>query len=212
MPPIKKAKEKQRFDPLEVDNLLLKAKAGDIVARDDLLFRFQRLAASLVHLCITGRPNLWSSSHKAFLKMFGGNATNPLATAAMLRKGLAGFDKEELFHTGQLAILKAIERCTKNLAATIVICMKDEIYLMVKDANSTAVDFLEYSNVLIDDTLEDIVAYDLFLFSLEDNEWEIVQKILAEEEVEEEIPYSLKYKLAHYVERPELLEGIENDC
>ena len=179
--PSPKKKPQQRFKPEEVEPLVALAKQGDLVARDELLFRFQRLAASLVHLCITGRPNSWSPSHKRFLQMFGGRNTDPMNVAAMLKKELSCFEKEELFHTGQLAILRAIERTDKNLAATVVICFKDEIAAMIKGARSTTISFIETLETdLTQESHEDSVAWESFVASLTEEEWLYAESILTE--------------------------------
>lgn len=191
------ARRNERFDPNEVEALVQKAKEGDIVARDELLYRFQRLVASLVHVCITGRPNTWSTSQKAFLRMFGGKETPLLNIAQMLKKELENFEKEELFTTGQLAILQAIPRSNKNLVATIVICFKDEIYSMIKGSKSSASEFHE--NELFEPPPDDEIALNLFLESLPEDEWIYAQRVLDGEKNMEDAPKALRKRFVEYL-------------
>lgn len=190
-------KKNERFDPNEVEALVQSAKAGDMIARDELLYRFQRLVASLVHVCITGRPNTWSTSQKAFLRMFGGKETPLFNVAQMLKRELQNFEKEELFATGQLAILQAIPRSTKNLVATIVICFKDEIHSMIKGGKSAAVELHE--DDLFEPPIEAEIAFNLFLENLPEDEWIYVQKVLDEEKDIGEAPPGLQERFADYL-------------
>lgn len=187
-----------KFDPLEIPDLLDKARAGDIVARDELLFRFQRLIATLVNVCITGRPNLWSSYQKRFLEMFSGKSIPIHNTAAMLKKELSGYEKEELFSTGQLAVLLAIEKCETNLASTIVYVFKDLIHNMIKDPNGKLiVELDEYASYEIS-SIEDSLALDIFVGTLNTEEWNAVATIL--EGSKTKIPESLKEKFKVYLD------------
>lgn len=190
-------KQNERFNPEEVEGLVQRAKSGDIAARDELLYRFQRLVASLVHVCITGRPNSWSSSQKSFLRMFGGEKTPLTNVALMLKRELSSFEKDELFATGQLAVLQAIERSTKNLAATIVICFKDEIHSMIKGGKTSSVEFRE--SELVEHSMEGDIALSQFLETLSEEEWIIAQRALAGEKIEGDIPEGLRSKFADYL-------------
>jgi hypothetical protein len=193
------AKHNEKFDPNEVPDLLDRARKGDIVARDELLYRFQRLIATLVNVCITGRPNFWSSYQKTFLRMFTGKDVPIQNTASMLKKELANFEKEELFSTGQLAVLLAIERCETNLASTIVICFKDLIHKMIKDPHSKNTSELdEYSSYEISH-IDDDIALDIFIEDLNAEESKAVEKILSGEKTE--IPESLREKFGIYLDR-----------
>lgn len=125
----------RKFDPKEVSGLLEQAKQGDMAARDELLFRFQRLVATLVQVLVTGRINPFSSYQRTFLRLFCSNKTSLEATAQMLKNELSGYTKEELFLTGQIAVLQAIQRCDSNLASTIVYQFKDIIYSMIRDGS-----------------------------------------------------------------------------
>lgn len=193
------AKATIKFDPLEVPGLLEKAKAGDIVARDELLERFGRLGSTLVHVCITGRPNFWSSYQKTFLQMFASKTTPITETAMMLKKQLIHYEADELFRTAQLAILQAIERCETNLASTIVICFKDLIFSMIKGDRVNNVELnealaVEYYNS------EDEIALNMFYETLNEMELEVVDSILSGESVA--IPASLKKKFETYMKEP----------
>lgn len=190
------AKNTNKFDPNEVSGLLEKAKAGDIVARDELLFRFQRLVATLVNVCVTGRPNFWSSYQITFLKMFTGKK-DVHNTASMLKFELADYEAEELFSTGQLAILLAIEKCETNLASTIVICFKDLIYKMIKDLNTSSIGKLEEIIPYELDNIEDRLSLEIFIASLDEVERDIVNKIL--EGKNPKILPSLQEKFSKYL-------------
>ena len=190
-------KHNEKFDPNEVPALLEKAKAGDIVARDELLYRFQRLVATLVNVCITGRPNYWSSYQKTFLQMFAGKNKPIQDTASMLKKNLAGYEKEELFSTGQLAVLLAVDRCETNFASTIVICFKDLIHKMIKDPNNSPNEELDINEPAIC-FLEAEVAFKIFLEGLSEEEFAVAQRLIEGEKILN-IPMSLEQKLADYI-------------
>lgn len=196
------AKHTEKFDPNEVPGLLEKAKAGDIVARDELLYRFQRLIATLVHVCITGRPNFWSSYQKTFLKMFTGKDVPLQNTASMLKRELAHYEKEELFSTGQLAVLLAIERCETNLATTIVICFKDLIHKMIKDpSRKLNVDINDYALHTYEMKIDDELSLKLFISSLNVEEQDAVYAILNEEKVAySAMPSALSLKFSGYLQ------------
>lgn len=196
----KKAKTQPKFDPNEIPGLLEKAKAGDIVARDELLYRFQRLIATLVNVCLTGRPNLWSSYQKTFLRLFGGKNTPPEAVAKMLEKALRRYEKEEIFTTGQLAVLLAIERCNTNLASTIVTCFKDLIYDMIKAHHNNDVVFDECTEEVVETDFEEKIALQLFLEQLDEDEWQYAHKVLMGLKVSGKPPEGLKAKLAEYMD------------
>ena len=192
------AKHTEKFDPLEVPGLLEKAKAGDLVARDELLFRFQRLVSTLVNVCLTGRPNFWSSYQKTFLRMFANKTVSIVTVAAMLKKELAEYEKEELFSTGQLAVLLAIEKCESNLATTIVICFKDLIYKMIKDPSSRLnIDINECASYEDTTNIDDNLALEIFVDTLTEEEQKYVKAIL--EGKKSKIPPNLKVKFEKYL-------------
>lgn len=196
------AKHTERFDPNEVPGLLEKAKNGDLVARNELLHRFQRLVANLVNVCITGRPNYWSSYQKTFLRMFVGKNVPLENIAAKLKKELASYEKEELFSTGQLAVMLAIERCETNLASTIVICFKDLIYKMIKDPiTQSSIDIAECTHYIYNlDSLEEEISLNLFIDNLNIEEQNTVYKILNNEKVTlSMLPSALNLKFASYL-------------
>jgi len=186
---------KERFDPSEVDALIDKAKAGDIEARNELLHRFQRLIATLVNVCITGRPNYRSSYQLTFLRLFAGKSTPIQDTASMLKTRLVKYEKGELFSTGQLAILTAIEKTKTNLASTIVSCFKDLIYKMIKDPQNSPTDDLEL--LVVKEAPEAEMAFNIFLSSLNEEEREAAMELINGNE--SEVPDSLKEKLLEWV-------------
>lgn len=165
-------KHTEKFDPTEIPLLLERAKNGDIKARDELVFRFQRLIANLVNVCITGRPNLWSTYQKSFLKLFAGKSVSLQAVASMLKKELSEYEKEELFITGQLAVMLAIEKCETNLATTIVYSFKDLIYKMIKDPTSKfGIDLNQCEDTTYNmGTMEDDLTFNMFLETLSEEE------------------------------------------
>jgi len=190
-------KNTQKFDPLEVPILLDKARAGDIVARDELVFRFQRLIATLVQVCLTGRPNYFSSYQKTFLQMFASKSVPLTRIAAGLKYDLTLFDKDELFSTGQLAVYNAIEKCETNLASTIVICFKELIAKMIKEPKNV-VNWDDLTGEPITPCFDDEITMDLFMEDLNEEEWIAVQAILDGSKVKN-IPESLKDKFnKHY--------------
>jgi hypothetical protein len=191
-------KHTEKFDPLEVPGLLEKAKSGDIVARDELLYRFQRLIATLVNVCITGRPNFWSSYQITFLRLFGSKGVPVANIAAMLKKHLSGFEKEELFSTGQLAVLLAIEKCETNLATTIVLCFKDLIYSMIKDATKVNIDIDACAHFSYDIEIDEKLALEHFFDTLDEEEFFIIQDILSGIKVK--VPATLQVKFNNYLQ------------
>jgi len=194
--------KRPNFAASEVQGLVDAAKAGDIVARDELLFRFQRLASSLVNVCVTGRPNPFSSYQKTFLRMFSSASTPLLAVAQMLKANLKDYDAKELFITGQLAILEAIERCETNLASTIVVCFKDLIYKLIKDEKHISwADVDTASSITFD--YNETINFDIFMDTLTEEEWIMVSNILDGKKVE--VTDELREKVREYFEYEEQL-------
>lgn len=195
----KKAPSTERFNPEDIPALLEKAKAGDIEARDRLLYMFQRMVVSLVHVCMTGRVNWRSSYQKTFLRYFGSKDTPFENIAGSLKKQLSVFDKEELYNTGREAVLEAIIRCETNLASTIVLCFKEAIVDMTKgNISCKHVDLEECEDI---HEFEDEVIFNLWIQSLDLREQLIVDSILSGDTVpSSEIPDSLKRKLLEYME------------
>ena len=120
-------------------------------------------------------------------------------TAAKLRSLLQSYSKEELFSTGQLAVLQAVEKCETNFASTIVFCFKDLITEMIEDPlNGFSFELQEEDAV--NPAVENTIALNLFLESLSEPEWLIAMKIIEGEKVrKKEIPSSLKVKLQKYM-------------
>jgi hypothetical protein len=191
-------KHTEKFDPAEVPILLDKARAGDIVARDELVYRFQRLISTLVNVCLTGRPNYFSSYQKTFLQLFAGKKVPLTTIAMMLKKELILFEKDELFSTGQLAVYNAIEKCETNLASTIVICFKELIFKMIKDPKNMA-NWDDLKMEPVAPAFDAEIAMDLFLVTLTSEEFEIVLAIMDGGKVKN-IPLELKQKVqAHFL-------------
>lgn len=150
-------------------------------ARDELLFRFQRVVASLVKVCLTGRYNSFNKSQIPFLRLFSNKDLQD--QAMVLKRELAGYEPDELFRTGQLAILQAIERTEKNLAATVTTCFKDLIYSMTKGQDSHKTEPLEFVQVSVDSG-ESMIVLEALIADLPEGDWLLVQKVLAGESVE----------------------------
>lgn len=209
------AKHTERFDPSEVEWLLMVAQGKDlpedlpakfswvkkvskIEARDNLLYRFQRLGATLVNVCLTGRPNPRSSYQKAFLQMFSSEGTSIDNVAAMLCNRLRyTATKKELFTVAQISILKAIEITRENLAATIVACFHDEILDLVKDIH-TSPSTVSLSENSEEYTIEDQILFCLFIESLSPEEKEWAKKAIEGDKPKTEPPQGLITKLQEY--------------
>lgn len=168
-----------------------------IEARDELEYRFRSIVATLVNVCITGRPNFWSSYQITFLKMFASKSIPIHDTAGMLKRNLMGYEKEELFSTGQLAVLLAIEKCETNFASTIVMCFKDLIHRMTKDPSNKTTEEIDVDAMVVS-TMEDELAISMFLDTLSPKELECAQKIIDGEKVKD-IPKSLVFKFESYL-------------
>lgn len=149
-------------------------------ARDELLFRFQRLTSSLVKVCLTGRYSSFNRSQIPFLRLF---SNKDLENQAMtLKRELAGYEPDELFRIGQLAILQAIERTEKNLAATVTTCFKDLIYSMTKGQDSHKIEPLEFVQVSVDSG-ESRIILETLISDLPEGDWLMIQRLLEGEEV-----------------------------
>lgn len=150
-------------------------------ARDELLFRFQRLTSSLVKVCLTGRYSSFNRSQIPFLRLFSNKDLE--GQAARLKTELAGYEPDELFRTGQLAILQAIERTEKNLAATVTTCFKDLIFSMIKGQDSHKSEPLEFVQVAVDSGESRIILESL-ISDLPEGDWLLVQRLLEGEQVD----------------------------
>lgn len=192
-----KVKNTEKFDPLEIPGLIEKAKAGDLKARDELLYRFQRLIATLVNVCVSGRPNYRSSYQISLLRLFASKKV-PLTTTAMaLKRALSGYDSKELFSIGQLAVMDAIQKTETNLASTIVYCFKDELYKITKDPNNKP--YLELDmNAHYTPDYENELYVEMLKTKLTDTENIILDKIL--NGTHTAIPEKLKKKLMAYMQ------------
>lgn len=190
-----------RFDPKEIQYLLEKAQSGDKRAEENLLFRFQRLVATLVNVCLTGRINYRSSYQKTFLRYFASDKTPLDKVAAMLQRNLRTFDRWELFGVGRTAVLDSIHRCKGNLASTIVGRFKDLIAEMIADPTVGPIG-VGLSEDIIDkesSSIEENVAFQLFLEGLTEEEWVCAKRIISGEDPKE-IPDSLREKLRDYLD------------
>jgi hypothetical protein len=208
-------KRTQKFPPEEVDFLLTVAQGreGNSIpdqhgwirnltpdeARDILLFRFHSIIVSLNEVCLKGK--YFTSYTKTFIKLFSKN--KPLQEVAnMLKRDLSCYTKEELFHTGQVSILLAIQECKSNLASAIVYQFKEQIDKLLQDKNkrNSKEDNLEET---IPDTssFEGDIYFMDFLDRLTLEERAIADKLIMGEvlEKDEKIPPSLKKKLIKYI-------------
>ena len=194
---MKKKAKYERFDPNIIPDLLAKAQAGDLVARNQLLHMFQRLVATLVNVCITGKVNMWSSYQKTFLKLGSGKDETLQGIALRIKAKLTGIPPEELFELGQVAVLHAIDRCEKNLASTITYCFKEEINNLINDKEPVTI-HTDYDSLQQSVCIENDVLLGIFVSSLEPEEQEIVERIMAGEK-SVKIPTKLKRTLAKYL-------------
>lgn len=144
-----------RFSPDEIEWLAYRAKGCDLFdqvplkmrwifrkyspdeAREELLHRFMRLAATLINVCLTGKVSPTSSYQKTFLRMFASEGVDPNDVAVMLKHRLKGVSKQDLMSIAQLSILRAIDSSRTNIAATIVQYFYEEIKDLIKDPLST---------------------------------------------------------------------------
>jgi hypothetical protein len=189
----------QTFDPETIPLLLEQAKAGDGAARHQLMIMFQRLIATLVNVCLTGKVNPRSSYQRTFLRYFGKAGTPTHEIALMMKKRLSGYDQETLFMCGQVAILEAIDRCKANLASTITICFKEEIANLLDSADvptHTSIDALHY--IKDPSCFETELHIELYVESLTQEEQDIVNQVIAGEKVK--IPKKLKIKLKKFLQ------------
>lgn len=175
-----------------------RAQSGDLAARDELLFRFSRLIASLVRICITGKYNYRSSYHTKFLQLFTKKGTPLPNMAAKLKASLVGYDPKELFIVGQTAILEAILRCESNLASTIVICFKEEVEEIIKGrVDLPSVDGDEGPTPL--EKVESEILVDLLLSSVSQADSLIIVKALRGEMPPSQVPKRIKILVAEYL-------------
>ena len=197
-----KKSKREVFDPNTIPELLTKAQGGDLVARDLLLYMFQRLIATLVNVCLTGKVNPFSSYQKSFLRLFASKDKKLQDIAGMLKNRLTIFNKEELFTMGQVAVLRAIDSCEKNLASTIVYRFKEEIAYALDEGEPTT--HTEYDTIQQSVYIENDILFSLFLDSLSPQHRDIVEHIIQGEKHYEDgtkvkIPTDLKRKLAEYL-------------
>jgi hypothetical protein len=176
---MKKKSKIERFDPATIPDLLEKAKNGDEAARHLLLYMFQRLVASLVSVCLTGKINPRSSYQRSFLKLFISASTPIENMAAKLKSKCSEFTKDELFVLGQVAVLKAIDTCEKNLASTIVIRFKEEIAEAIKEKVPT--DHTDYDTIQSSFCIESDLQFKFFFDSLSPEHQDIVERLMAGE-------------------------------
>lgn len=211
------------YDAAEIPPLLEKAKAGDLDARDRLLMMFESLITTLVGACM-GKVNPRSSYCRTFLKMFtrGDQALGSASiyeVANLLKSQLSNpnspnwMPAEELRNAGRLAVLSAIEKCRENLASTIVIQFQEVIMDVLKSKNSFEVRMTEYENLdPKDEDPETRILFEMFMASLDEEEWAAAAKIIDGEDPGE-IPESLRTKFSGYVEKdlPYWEAGVEKE-
>lgn len=167
-------------------------------AKEELLYRFHRLIATIVECLITGRPNYFSSYQITFLRLFAGKAVPLEKMAGKLKKELSCYSKEELFGIGQAAFLLAIERTKTNLVSTFVMCFKDEIFAITKNQDIDKYTPITEETILKSKDFEDDVLLEVFLDSLPLHEKTMAQKII-DGEYKGTVPNNLKRKLIDYL-------------
>ena len=204
------AKTQKRYSPDDVDPLLVRARAGELDARNELLNRFEPLISGLVGVCTTGRVFYRSSYQKTFLKLFSKEGTPLQNTAAILKMRLGKYSKGELISAGHMAVLKAIEDTDTNLASTIVFKFKDIITVMIKDPDFLTGNWEVKSVSLTQNNLENEVAFNDFLEGLDEEEFLLADLLMdglgsSTLNAQQKVAFNrLKRKLAIYMElRPE---------
>jgi hypothetical protein len=186
-----KERTRYKFDASEVDGLIAQAQLGDIESRDELVFRFKSLIASLVNTCLTGKS--FTFSQKSFLRLWGRKSTDLRSIGDKVRITLSPFDKTELFHAGTIAILEAIEISDKNLTATIVYKFAEQLKRMVDEEEPIIIPTPVQQEAIDPDFIENI-EFSIFIESLTEEEFLVVSSILEGNSVSS-VPESLKVKL-----------------
>lgn len=197
-----KERTRYKFDASEVDGLIAQAQLGDIESRDELVFRFKSLIASLVNTCLTGKS--FTFSQKSFLRLWGRKSTDLRSIGDKVKITLSPFDKTELFHAGTIAILEAIEISDKNLTATIVYKFAEQLKRMVDDEEPILIPTPIQQEAIDPHFVEDI-EFSIFIESLSEEEFLVASAIL-EGESATNVPQSLKEKL---IERNPRLLGLD---
>jgi len=191
----------ERFDPLTIPDLLEKAKAGDMVARNRLLYMFQSLVAALVNVCLNGKP--FTPHQKTFVRLFATKDESIQSAGMRLKLKLSHPDKkhlkDKLFLLGQVAVLEAINKCEKNLASTILYCFKEEITTATKEATPTI--HTDYDTLQQSTTIHEDTYLNIFLTTLSEEDQVVVEKILNGEKGVK-ISRNLKSKLSAFL-RPD---------
>ena len=169
----------KRYAAEDIQGLLDKAQSGDEHARNDLLLRFEPLRSSLVGLCSTGNYFYRSTYQKTFLRLFAKEGTPLKSIAVKLKNALSKYSKGELISAGNEAILAAIKDTKENLSATIVYKFKDIIVVMTKwdTINMSALEGI-LINIPSKDNIQEIVAFDLFLMSLTEEELALAEHLI----------------------------------
>lgn len=206
-------KNLKKHDPLEVEHILRVAQGkneeipdeyswiGNLSQKeavDILIDRFQSLIASLVDVCHKGR--YFTSYTKTFLSLWASKGVPFENTAKMLKIKCEIYTKEELFHAGKVATLKAIEACEKNLASSIVYAFKDEIALLTNKERShfPLSEIIDSTHGVYDDYSK--IELESFLDNLLEEDQIIVLDIIKGNSVSE-IPEHLRLKIITFLQR-----------
>lgn len=207
-------KRTTKFNNLEVDPLLVVAQGHDkelitdpafdwikkldqVDARNILIERFASLISTLIDVTRTGR--YFTSYTRTFLKLFGATGIDLSPTARRLKNQLSVYSKEEIWHTGQVAILLAIEKTTSNLSSAIVYTFKELIQKMIDDLNKSQPGLEIVENFSVVPNL-DSLGLSLFLDTLNSEEYNVCVAIIdGEPGIKHVIPESLKIKFGEYL-------------
>jgi hypothetical protein len=194
----KNSKFHERFDPKGVEPLVQAAKAGDIKARDQLLYQFRRLISSLIEVCLTARIN-HRTKQVQFLRLWVRGDTPLEDMAHKLRNQLSVYSKDELWHVGELACLLAIEKTRQNYSSTIVQCFKELILDLIADGTPKHIDESALSAKICPQTEDDLI-FDIWRRSLSPQEQEQIESILVGDKVPlSSISPELQLKFAEYL-------------
>lgn len=194
------AKHTERFDPKGVGPLVDKAKDGDLAARDQLLYQFQRLVISLVDVCVTAKynPNP-RGKHVQFLKLFSSPTTPMQNTAHVIKNQLTMYTLEEVRHAGNVAAVQAIYKSKQNYSSTLVICFAELIKDMIKDGKITHMDESHMSS-LVDTLDEDSLMFRVFMHELSEEEWIWARAVLDGNTPKTPPPPTLVEKMRDYTD------------
>lgn len=198
----------KRFDPKELPDLIAQYRGEELsgefpwigfldkeTVRTEIILRFQRLIATMVSPCVTGRVHYYHRYQLSFLRKWAGSST-PLENVAKTLKGeLSDYSQEELMRIGEIAIVQALERTRTNLASTIVTCFKDLLFELTKNRNSHMTGEFK-DQVHEEEDFTEAVHLQIALEGLSEHDKEIVREVMLGDR--EDLPEHIKEHLKDY--------------